>query len=221
MKKPTTRQRLIEVLETLEKRPNLEQTRFAFGLPSKKAAWDQLLERGFDPQFLAEYEDLSGVKLGWRDKQDSTICGNAVFLTPELILKQQEGVIVFGDTPEDAWQRDFYPVDFFADEVCAGVFAGKNQSANRMYLYETDDEYPFNLGIGVQDYFDRMLAARAGDGWQYLLKEWSTKAPNPNAVRFRTIMTTAFGTFDEDTLRPRSLEPAATAGAPKRPKAKR
>lgn len=172
----------------------LEQKSFSFPLISEPVDWDKLETARFHPDFIKQYKNINGAKFSWYSKEDTSVYGSCRFLKVKDILTQQKGVLVFNDASTDAWQNDFYPVDFFTDEACAGVFAGK-QASNCMYLYLMDDEYPINLNVSVQAYFDLMIAAFAFEYWQLVLKANSTKKSNPSSLRFQSQMPLIFHSF--------------------------
>ncbi|NCU06202.1 MAG: hypothetical protein GXC73_19770 [Chitinophagaceae bacterium] len=182
------------MLRLFENAQELEQKSFSFPVASDPADWKKLETAVFDPEFLKEYKNINGAKFSWNSQKDSSIYGSCRFLKAKDIIAQQKAVLVFNDTSTDDWQNDFYPIDFFTDEACAGVFAGK-QASNCMYLYLMDDEYPLNLNVTVQAYFDLMIAAFAFEYWQLALKAISTKKSNPSSERFQFQMPILFHGF--------------------------
>lgn len=187
-------QKMRQMLRLFDNAQELEQQSFSFPVASDLDDWDKLRAAAFAPDFLHQYKSINGVKFSWYSKKDSSVYGSCRFLKAKDVLTQQKGVTVFDDTGADAWQHDFYPVDFFADEACAGVFAGKHAS-NCMYLYLMDDEYPLNLNVSVQAYFDLMIIAFAFEYWQLALKEIITQKSNPPSQRFQSKMPLLFPNF--------------------------
>lgn len=187
-------QKMRQMLRLFDDTQELEQKSFSFPVTSNQDDWEKLKTTGLEPDFISEYKYINGAKFSWNSKSDSSVYGSCRFLKAKDILLQQKEVIVFEDTGADAWQHDFYPIDFFTDEACAGVFAGK-QASNCMYLYLMDDEYPINLNVSVQAYFDLMIAAFAFEYWQLTLKAILTKKSNPSSLRFQSQMPLLFHSF--------------------------
>jgi hypothetical protein len=187
-------QKMRQMLRHFEHAQELEQKSFSFPVTSEQADWEKLETVALDPDFLRQYKTINGAKFSWHSKKDSSVYGSCRFLKAKDILTQQKGVLVFDDTSADAWQHDFYPIDFFTDEACAGVFAGE-QASDCMYLYLMDDEYPLNLNVSVQAYFDLMITAFAFEYWQLAVKAIITKKDNPSSQRFQSKMPLFFHNF--------------------------
>ena len=109
------------------------------------------------------------------------------------VVKDWNGVVFFDNQPNDAVIRDFYPLDFFADEAAVG-FCTREGWRNILYLYQFDGDL-IPLHVNFQSYLQLMLQAKGCIYWQYLIIELVKKEENEVSARIKKYLPGLFSDF--------------------------
>src|SRR5262249_37075090 len=80
-------------------------------------------------------------------------------------------------------RREFFPLDFFADEAAAG-FCTRDGFREMIYLYQFEGDL-IPLYVSFQSYLELMLKAKGCFYWQYLIREIIDNEENEVSKRIK------------------------------------
>jgi hypothetical protein len=151
---------------------------------------------------LKFHQEMNGFTMLWSAKtnKDPDVKGSIKILSAEEIFQDWQRVVFFDFTPENAAIRNFYPVDFFVDECCVGIYwqdSAAVSTAPLLHLYRFEGE-PQNLYLTVEGYAHMMAAARGFLYWQKSILEIISGQENPDSKRFKAAMPQLFEDFSWD-----------------------
>jgi hypothetical protein len=180
----------------------------SYGYPDKiDKASQQVIEKAKLPESLAIFlQSLNGLYLRWENAvQDTTLIeGSLKILPAKEITKSWDGVIYFDDDTSTV-MKDFYPVDFFADEACCGVF-GKSKNDHLHYYAFSSGEEPYDLQLNIEDYITLAMEVKCYRYWPLIIKLITEKIPSPMIQKFHDDMAILFPEFSVEKLMKRYQE---------------
>ena len=140
-------------------------------------------------------QSLNGLQLQWENRvqETSLIMGSLKILPAKEMVKNWNELIYFDDNTS-AGQKHFYPVDFFAEEACCGVFAGGDNDSLHYYAFSSGDE-PYNLHLNMADYVCLAIKVKCYRYWPLIVKLITEKADSPMTRKFRDDMAELFPAF--------------------------
>lgn len=144
---------------------------------------------------MAFLEAMNGLHLRWENAvQETTFIEGSINILPlNQITKDWNGIVYFDDDTSAA-RKDFYPVDFFADEACCGVFTSDRNDHLHYYAFSSGEE-PYDLGIGIEDYVSLAIEAKCYRYWPLLVKLIVEKISSPMIQKFNNDMAILFPEF--------------------------
>ncbi|MFN8356919.1 MAG: hypothetical protein U0Y10_20865 [Spirosomataceae bacterium] len=171
------------LLIEIEDHPQLTVTDSALPSKTRSESEHQALAIGFSEDFINAYQAINGFKLHWYSKQNPSTKGAIQFLPLTKVVQSWEGVVYFNDTPPNDALRQFYPLDFWADEACAGVYVGEN----RLYYYPFEGQ-PLDLEVDIAGYIELVLTTKGFWYWPQLIRYFITNEPSWLANHYQTEM---------------------------------
>jgi len=137
---------------------------------------------------------LNGFYLRWNSKNESTDCiGRLKILSASEIFLERKGVVYFDES--DPALKHFYPVDFFADESCCGIFYGSKDTSLYYYQFSSSQE-PQRLGIDIFKYIEIGMMAKCYSYWPLILLLYQQDGDHEMVNRFKTDMQILFKEFN-------------------------
>ncbi len=163
--------------------------------PIDKDVLSKAGELDFKDSFLDGLQHGQNYLLKWSAASvtDPDIRGMVKILPLSQIIQDWEGIVYFSDTDKDDPIRNFYPVDFFVDEACVGIYAGSDQTTS-LYLYDFQ-EAPYRLDLDMEGYLKMILLSRGFFYWQDAIRAIRSGADNPQSERFKKYMPELFPDF--------------------------
>jgi hypothetical protein len=195
-----------DLVQTLKENGKLDV--LTYGYPDKiDKASKQAIEKVKLPPLLVEFlQSMNGLYLKWENRnQDTTLIAGSLRILPgKEIAKEWNGVVYFDDDTS-AGLKEFYPVDFFADEACCGVFAGGKNNSLHYYAFSSGEE-PYNLQIDIEDYVTLAIEVKCYRYWPLLVKLITEKISSPMIQKFHDDMAVLFPDFSVEKFMNRYKE---------------
>lgn len=184
-----------ELVQTLKENPKLEIRSYAY--PEKIDEASQLaIGKVSLPQSLTEFlQALNGLSVRWENRvQDTTLIVGSLQILPVKEIVKDWNQIVYFDDDTNAGLNQFYPVDFFADEACCGVFGGSKNDSLHYYAFSSGVE-PYDLHLNIEEYVALAVEVKCYRYWPLIVQLITEKISSPMIQKFGDDMAVLFPDF--------------------------
>lgn len=184
-----------DLVQMLKENPELEIRSYAY--PEKIDEASQLaIKKAQLPHSLVEFlQTLNGLHLRWENKvQDTTLIAGSLQILPGKEIVKDWNQIIYFDDHTNAGLNHFYPVDFFADEACCGVFGGSKNDDLFYYAFSSGVE-PYNLYLNIEEYVALAIEVKCYRYWPLIVQLITEKISSPMIQKFHDDMAVLFPEF--------------------------
>ncbi len=159
-------------------------------------ASQEAIEEKTLPDSLVKFlQSLNGLQLQWENRiQDTTLIAGSLKILPGKEIVKNWNELIYFDDHTSAGQTHFYPVDFFAEEACCGVFAGGNNDSLHYYAFSSGEE-PYNLHVDIYNYVSLAIEVKCYRYWPLIVKLITEKISSSTIQKFGDDMAVLFPAF--------------------------
>ena len=159
-------------------------------------ASQQAIEGATLPDSLLKFLQTSnGLHLQWENSiQDTTLIAGSLKILPGKEMVKNWNELIYFDDHTSAGLARFYPVDFFAEEACCGVFAGGNNDSLHYYTFSSGEE-PYDLRLNITEYVCLAIEVKCYRYWPLIIKLITEKISSPVVQKFYDDMAELFPGF--------------------------
>jgi hypothetical protein len=138
------------------------------------------------------YGERNGLGFKWFSKtcEDPYVMGSVNILSLEKMSQN------WNLERDDSSMKDFFILDYFADETCVGFFKGLDY----LYLYRMEGE-PQYLSLDLKGYIELCMEAKGFLYWQVIVRGFIDGKTVPEAKRYEKYMPTIFPDCSLEKLR--------------------